>query len=51
MALWDVIHGVFVAVVLVATVVFKSVSLPVAEGDCVSSYTVHDYEMELSDED
>ncbi|PON97970.1 hypothetical protein TorRG33x02_062850 [Trema orientale] len=49
MALWSVIHGIFVALA-VATVVFKPISQPVEE-DFVSCYTVHDYEMEFSDED
>ena len=50
MAFWSVIHGVFV-VLAIATVVFKPVSQPAAEEDYVNCYTVHDYDMEFSDEE
>ena len=50
MAFWSVIHGVFV-VLAIETVVFKPVSQPASEGDCVSCYTVHDYDMEFLDEE
>ena len=50
MAFWSVIHSVYVVLAIV-TVAFKLVSQPAAEGDCVSCYTVYDYDMEFSDEE